>query len=238
LLLVPVITKIMWENMENQRPAAWRVVFKGLSLLEHLVKNGSERCVDDARNHSHTLRSLHQFNYYEGTIDRGLGVREKSKQIVEILGDDERIREERIKAKKLREKFGGSLGGVSGGGGNKYGGYGNDSAGWSGGGGGGGGAGGYGDSGIDSNPSGGGGYGGDSGGYSGRYADDAPASTASPSVTPTFASLPEERTKKPKTKKVKKKKTPVDEGAPAPAAPPAAAAPGTSCSLCACLRTK
>lgn len=219
--------------MENQRPAAWRVVFKGLSLLEHLVKNGSERCVDDARNHSHTLRSLHQFNYYEGTIDRGLGVREKSKQIVEILGDDERIREERIKAKKLREKFGGSLGGVSGSGGNKYGGYGNDSAGWSGGGGGGGGGGGYGDSGTDSNPSGGGGYGGDSGGYSGRYADDAPASTASPSATPTFASLPEERTKKPKTKKVKKKKTPVDEAAPAPAA----AAPGTSCSMCPFLRT-
>ena len=136
----------MWENMENQRPAAWRVVFKGLTLLEHLVKNGSERCVDDARNHSHTLRTLHQFNYYEGTIDRGLGVREKSKQLVEMLGDDERIREERIKAKKLREKFGGNIGGMSGGGGgHKYAGYGNDSSAWSGGGGSG-----YGDSGIDS----------------------------------------------------------------------------------------
>ena len=131
----------MWESMENQRPAAWRVVFKGLTLLEHLLKNGSERCVDDARNHSHTLRSLHQFNYYEGTVDRGLGVREKSKQIVEILSDDERVREERQKARKLREKFGGNLGGVSGGGGNKYAGYGNDSTS---------GGGGYGDSGIDS----------------------------------------------------------------------------------------
>ena len=217
-LLVPVITKIMWENIENQRPAAWRVVFKGLTLLEHLVKNGSERCVDDARNHSHTLRTLHQFNYYEGTVDRGLGVREKSKQLVEILGDDERIREERLKAKKLREKFGGNLGGVSGGGGNKYVGYGNDSSGWSGGGSG------YGDSGVDSYSSrnGGGGYGGDSGGgYSGRYADDTPAATAS-SATPTFASVPEDKTKKTKTpKKIKKKKTPVkEEAAPAPAAQP------------------
>lgn len=196
------------------------MVFKGLTLLEHLVKNGSERCVDDARNHSHTLRALHQFNYYEGTVDRGLGVREKSKQIVEILGDDERIREERQKAKKLREKFGGNLGGVSGGAGQKYAGYGNDSSGWSGGGGGGTG---YGDSGIDSSSSrnGGGGYGGDSGGgYSGRYADDTPAATAS-SVTPTFASVPEDKTKKTKTpKKIKKKKTPVKEAAPAPAAAP------------------
>lgn len=210
----------MWESMENQRPAAWRVVFKGLTLLEHLIKNGSERCVDDARNHSHTLRSLHQFNYYEGTVDRGLGVREKSKQIVDILSDDERIREERQKAKKLREKFGGNLGGVSGGGGSKYAGYGNDSAGWSGEGGGGGG-GGYGDSGIDSSSyrSGGGGYGGDSGGYAGRYSDGGDAPAASSSSTPTFASLPEEKPKKTKSKKLKKKKKPEEEPAPAPAAP-------------------
>lgn len=225
----PAITKIMWESMENQRPAAWRVVFKGLTLLEHLVKNGSERCVDDARNHSHALRSLHQFNYYEGTVDRGLGVREKSKQIVEILSDDERIREERQKAKKLREKFGGNLGGVSGGGGgSKYAGYGNDSE-WSGGGGGSG----YGDSGIDSSSyrtGGGGGYGGDSGGYSGRYSDggDAPAASASSVTTPTFASVPDDKPKKTKSKKLKKKKKASEEepapGAFAPA--PAAAAPG------------
>jgi epsin len=206
--IVNVITQIMWESMENQRPAAWRVVFKGLTLLEHLLKNGSERCVDDARNHSHTLRSLHQFNYYEGTVDRGLGVREKSKQIVEILSDDERVREERQKARKLREKFGGNLGGVSGGG-SKYAGYGNDSS-----------SGGYGDSGIDSSSyrtGGGGGYG-DSGGYSGRYADegDAPASSS----TPTFASLPEDKPKKIKSKKLKKKKKAAEEEpAPAPAAP-------------------
>ena len=100
-----VITKLMWEALENQRPAAWRVVFKGLTLLEHLIKNGSERCVDDGRNHSHVLRALYNFNYYEGTVDRGVGVCEKSKQIVELLGDDERIREERTKAKQLREKL-------------------------------------------------------------------------------------------------------------------------------------
>eukprot|EP00579_Thalassiosira_antarctica_P031645 CAMPEP_0201992766 /NCGR_PEP_ID=MMETSP0905-20130828/1213_1 /ASSEMBLY_ACC=CAM_ASM_000554 /TAXON_ID=420261 /ORGANISM="Thalassiosira antarctica, Strain CCMP982" /LENGTH=175 /DNA_ID=CAMNT_0048547485 /DNA_START=53 /DNA_END=577 /DNA_ORIENTATION=- len=102
-----IVTKLMWEAIETPRPAAWRVVFKGLSLLEHLIKNGSERCVDDARNHSNLLRNMDKFNYYEGTVDRGLGVREKSKQVVEILQDDERIREERQKAKSLREKFAG-----------------------------------------------------------------------------------------------------------------------------------
>merc|ERR1712157_646431 len=80
-----VITKIMWQSLENQRPAAWRVVFKSLILLEHLMKNGSEHCVDDARSHSHTLKSLYNFHYYEGSIDRGTGVREKSKQLVYLL---------------------------------------------------------------------------------------------------------------------------------------------------------
>ena len=104
---VLIVTKLMWEAIETPRPAAWRVIFKGLTLLEHLVKSGSERCVDDARNHSHLLRNLDKFNYYEGTVDRGVGVREKSKQVVEMLQDDDRIREERQKARKLREKFAG-----------------------------------------------------------------------------------------------------------------------------------
>lgn len=129
----------MWEAIETPRPSAWRVIFKGLTLLEHLLKNGSERCVDDARNHSHILRNLDRFNYYEGTIDRGVGVREKSKQVVEVLQDDERIREERQKARTLREKFSGrgavssGSGGGGGGGGSggvKYEGYGNSDAKW------------------------------------------------------------------------------------------------------------
>lgn len=225
-----VVSQLMWENMENQRPAAWRVVFKALSLLEHLIKNGSERCVDDARNHGHTLRALHQFNYYEGTIDRGSGVREKSKQLMEILGDDERIREERTKARQLREKFGGNFGGVSGGSsgsgggggsGGRYAGYGNDD--WNSGGGGGSG-GGYSEGGIGSESyrSGGGGRydtreGGS--GYGGRYEDDH-ATRPSPSsgTTPTFASLPDQP-KKTKTKKSKKKKDFDDsEFSPAPVA--------------------
>lgn len=208
-----VVTRLMWEGMENQRPAAWRVVFKALTLLEFLVKNGSERCVDDARNHGHILRSLGQFNYYEGTIDRGLGVREKSKQILEILSDDERIREERQKARKLREKFNQSGAAVSGGGG-QYAGYGNQVS-WNTGGG-------YGGGGIDSaSPYESG------GGYSGRYGGSRGNDSVPPSAgTPTFASIPDSKPKK--TKKKKKK----SEAAPAPPAPaPAPGMPDSSVTL-------
>lgn len=213
------ITRIIWESLEHPRPAAWRVVFKALTLLEHLVKNGGERCVDDCRNHSHVLRALSNFNYYEGTVDRGQGVREKSKQLVELMGDDERIREERMRAKQLREKFGGNLGGASntgmsgiGGGGSSYAGYGNDSySGYNG-------SGGYGDSGIGSS----GGYSdaaaasSSTNNFSGRYSEGVDTSDNAP----TFAAIPPKKTKKKSKKTKKKKEKPIEESEP-PAPTPA-----------------
>mmetsp|Transcript_4292 Transcript_4292/g.9261 ORF Transcript_4292/g.9261 Transcript_4292/m.9261 type:complete len:653 (-) Transcript_4292:611-2569(-) len=216
-----IVTKLMWEAIETPRPAAWRVIFKGLTLLEHLVKNGSERCVDDARNHSHLLRSLDRFNYYEGTVDRGLGVREKSKQLVEMLGDDERIREERMKARQLKQKFAGrgttatSGAGSGAGGASRYAGYGNSDAGWSTSGG----STGYGESGIGSSS-------GADRGYAGRYGEsgvDSIRSAKSPARATPAATVVSDMQKKEKkasssakVKKVKKKEKPVAAPAPAP----------------------
>jgi len=84
---------MLWLVTESHT-ATWRVIFNALMLLEHLIKNGLERCVDDARKHSHQLCSLNNFNYYEGMANQGIGVREKSKQIVELLADNEWIHEE------------------------------------------------------------------------------------------------------------------------------------------------
>lgn len=139
-------------------------------------------------------------------MDRGLGVREKAKQLVEILGDDDRIREERMKARQLREKFAGRGGSASnsasGGGGSKYAGYGNSDAAWS--------TGankGYGESGI--------GAGADTAnrGYAGRYGEGGIDSTGNRSSKPN-ATVTSEIPKKPSTPKVKKVKK--KEKAPAP----------------------
>jgi epsin len=223
---VLLVTKLMWEAIETPRPSAWRVIFKGLTLLEHLLKNGSERCVDDARNHSHLLRNLDRFNYYEGTVDRGVGVREKSKQVVEILQDDERIREERQKARHLREKFsgrgsvaGGGGGGESGDGGGrvKYEGYGNSDAKWASSSNGAGG--GYGDGGIGS----GSGRGESNRGYAGRYGEgDTAPSPRTPSSPTAVKKLPKPSpsggTKVKKSKK--KERAIIEEGTAVAAAAP------------------
>lgn len=101
------------------------------------MKNGAERTIDEARDHMRVLRPLQEFNYYEGQVDKGSGVREKSKQLIDLIQNNEMIREEREKARKLKNKFvgisndgpsgGGGYGGYSGGGGGSYGGSGSDS---------------------------------------------------------------------------------------------------------------
>ncbi|RHZ20568.1 hypothetical protein DYB37_005064 [Aphanomyces astaci] len=169
--------KKVWEAMDAEG-RQWRTVFKALALLDHLIKNGTERVVENARDHMFKLRTLSDFNYYDGSADKGAGVREKVKQILDMLNDNDRIRDERDKAKRLRDKYigvgstgntggfssGGGYGGQSGGGG-----YGNS------------GSGGYGGSGGGyGNDSGSGGYGGQSGagygndgGYGGSNSDRA-----------------------------------------------------------------
>ena len=39
-------------------------MFKDLSLLEHLIKNGTERAVEECRDHLHQIRPLQDYNYY------------------------------------------------------------------------------------------------------------------------------------------------------------------------------
>ncbi|KAG5175034.1 hypothetical protein JKP88DRAFT_259252 [Tribonema minus] len=95
-----MIMTIVWQSLESP-PREWRKVFKALSLLEHLIKNGTERVVEDARDRMHRITTLSQFNYYEGHADKGSGVREKSKQLIELLKSNDTIREERKRAQKV-----------------------------------------------------------------------------------------------------------------------------------------
>ena len=113
-----IVMKAVWESLNNSGKN-WRVVFKGLSLLEHLIKHGTERVIDDSRDHIHQIRTLNDFSHFVDGVDKGSGVREKSKQLVELLNDNTLIREERQKARQLREKFTGigSRGSMGGGGG-------------------------------------------------------------------------------------------------------------------------
>jgi epsin len=86
---------------------------QALQLLEYLVKNGSERVVDDARSHVSMIKILRNFHYIdEKGKDQGINVRNRSRELAELLGDLDRIRQERRKAKQMRNKYTGVAGGA------------------------------------------------------------------------------------------------------------------------------
>jgi epsin len=110
---------------------------QALQLLEYLIKNGSERVIDDARSHVSLLKMLRQFHFIDQNgKDQGINVRNRAKELAELLSDVDRIRTERKKARANRNKFGGveggagiGMGGFSGsgsGGGSRYGGFGSE----------------------------------------------------------------------------------------------------------------
>ncbi|KAJ9589473.1 hypothetical protein L9F63_017334 [Diploptera punctata] len=51
------------------------------------------------------IQTLKDFQYFEESKDQGLNVREKAKQLVLLLKDDERLRNERARALKAKERF-------------------------------------------------------------------------------------------------------------------------------------
>uniref|UniRef100_A0A3Q1FYD3 Clathrin interactor 1a n=1 Tax=Acanthochromis polyacanthus TaxID=80966 RepID=A0A3Q1FYD3_9TELE len=79
---------------------------ESLLLLAHLIRNGSERVVTSAREHLYDLRSLESYHFVdEHGKDQGVNVRQKVKELVEFVQDDDRLREERKKAKKNKDKY-------------------------------------------------------------------------------------------------------------------------------------
>ncbi|KAJ9636405.1 Epsin-3, clathrin recruitment and traffic between the Golgi and endosome [Coniosporium tulheliwenetii] len=125
---MPMIYKRFTEKAAEE----WRQIYKALQLLEFLIKNGSERVIDDARSHLSLLKMLRQFHYIDQNgKDQGINVRNRSKELAELLSDVDRIRAERKKARATKNKYGGVEGGSGfstgmSGGGSRYGGFGSE----------------------------------------------------------------------------------------------------------------
>ncbi|CUA68801.1 ENTH domain-containing protein C794,11c [Schizosaccharomyces pombe 972h-] [Rhizoctonia solani] len=134
------IMPCIYSRFMEKEASQWRQIYKALQLLEYLIKHGSERVIDDARSHISMIKMLRNFHYIDDKAkDQGINVRNRAKEIAELLSDVEKIRSERRKAKANRNKYTGTgsdgLSFASGGG--RYGGFGSESLGYSGGGGGG-----------------------------------------------------------------------------------------------------
>jgi epsin len=96
---------VVWKRL-NDHGKNWRHVYKCLVLLDHLIKFGNERVSQQCKENIFAIQTLKDFQYVEDQKDQGYNVREKSKQLVALLKDDERLRNERRKAQEARERYG------------------------------------------------------------------------------------------------------------------------------------
>ncbi|PHH73685.1 hypothetical protein CDD82_5324 [Ophiocordyceps australis] len=131
------IMPMIYRRFTEKSAEEWRQIYKALQLLEFLIKHGSERVIDDARGHITLLKMLRQFHFIDQNgKDQGINVRNRAKELAELLGDVDRIRSERKKARATKNKYTGVEGGMTFGGGfsgsSRYGGFGNESSGYGG----------------------------------------------------------------------------------------------------------
>ncbi|XP_059813642.1 epsin-1 isoform X2 [Hypanus sabinus] len=105
---VAAFTEIMgmvWRRL-NDHGKNWRHVYKALTLAEYLVKTGSERVAQQCRENIYAVQTLKDFQYIDRDgKDQGVNVREKAKQLVALLKDEEKLKEERAHALKTKEKL-------------------------------------------------------------------------------------------------------------------------------------
>ncbi|MFT7802556.1 epsin-3-like isoform X2 [Arapaima gigas] len=103
---------MIWKRL-NDHGKNWRHVYKALTLLDYLVKTGSERVAQQCRENAFTIQTLRDFQYVDRDgKDQGVNVREKAKQLVGLMRDEERLRAERAQALKTKERLAGAASGV------------------------------------------------------------------------------------------------------------------------------
>ncbi|KNA10833.1 hypothetical protein SOVF_140740 [Spinacia oleracea] len=100
-----MIMAVLWRRL-NDTGKNWRHVYKALTVLEYLVAHGSERVIDEIKEHAYQISTLSDFQYIDSSgRDQGNNVRRKSQSLVQLVNDKERILEVRQKAASNRDKF-------------------------------------------------------------------------------------------------------------------------------------
>ncbi|TID15072.1 hypothetical protein CANINC_004744 [Pichia inconspicua] len=100
------ICNMIFRRFTEKSAHEWRQIYKSLQLMEYLVKNGSERFVDDARANVSLVSMLKSFHYIDSKgVDQGINIRNRAKELAALLTDENKIRIERKKAKENAKKF-------------------------------------------------------------------------------------------------------------------------------------
>ncbi|VUZ48407.1 unnamed protein product [Hymenolepis diminuta] len=102
------IMTMLFNRIFPENPNNWRRIYKGLTVLAHLLRNGSDRVYEIARDNIYNLRSLENYQCIdERGRDHGSSVRIKAHEVVELLQDPEFLQSERQKALSSQKVYDG-----------------------------------------------------------------------------------------------------------------------------------
>ncbi|SMN18276.1 similar to Saccharomyces cerevisiae YDL161W ENT1 Epsin-like protein involved in endocytosis and actin patch assembly and functionally redundant with Ent2p [Maudiozyma saulgeensis] len=86
----------MLDKRINDKGKYWRHVAKSMTVLDYLVRFGSDNCVLWCKENLYIIKTLREFRYEDETgVDKGQIIRVKAKELTSLLMDDERLQEER-----------------------------------------------------------------------------------------------------------------------------------------------
>jgi len=105
------IMQMIWKRL-NDHGKNWRHVYKALVLLEYLIKTGNDKVAKQCQENIFAIQTLKDFQFVEDNKDQGLNVREKAKAMVALLKDEDRLKNERVRALKAKERFAQSTAGI------------------------------------------------------------------------------------------------------------------------------
>ncbi|KAI0247523.1 hypothetical protein BJV78DRAFT_908543 [Lactifluus subvellereus] len=101
----------MLDKRLNDKGKNWRHVFKCLTVLDYLLHAGSENVVVYFRDNIYIIKTLKEFQYIdEYGKDQGANVRQKAKDITNLLMDETRLRQERRSRANMRDRMLGQAG--------------------------------------------------------------------------------------------------------------------------------
>lgn len=96
----------MLDKRLNDKGKNWRHVFKALTVLDYCLHAGSENTVIYFKDNLYVIKTLKEFQYVdEYGKDQGANVRQKAKDITNLLTDDARLREERRSRASMRDRM-------------------------------------------------------------------------------------------------------------------------------------
>ncbi|KAK3508534.1 hypothetical protein QTP70_031918 [Hemibagrus guttatus] len=98
------ILAMLWKRLNDDKN--WRHVYKSLTLLEYLLKTGSDRIPKQSQENIHLIKPLVEYRYTDKDgKDQGVNVREKAKIVMLLIQDEEKREEEREFAMKTKTKL-------------------------------------------------------------------------------------------------------------------------------------